>query len=38
MCAMLFKDLESGRFGSEHYVSHLMVSDDSRAAVLATNK
>jgi len=38
MCGMCFKDLESGSFGLEHYMGHMMVTDDNRNAVLATNK
>jgi len=37
MCT-LFEDMESESFGSEHYVCHLMVMDDNRTAVVATNK
>jgi len=32
------KVLESGSFGSEYYIGHLMTTDDNRIAIIATNK
>jgi len=33
-----FKDLKTGSFGLEHYIGHMMVTDDNRIALIATNK